>query len=110
MDDLEAIKRKRLEELQRRMFEQQIQNQQEEIQLRQQIEALENLAKQYMEKEAISRYGNIKIAHPEKAVHVIAVIAEAVRNGSIKEKITDEQLKEFLRELQEPKKEFKIRR
>lgn len=112
--DLEDLKKRRLEELQKRMFEQQIQERQkaiqEEIELRQQIETLENFAKQYMEKEAISRYGNLKTVHPEKAVQVTAVIAEAVRNGSIREKVTDQQLKAFLSEIQTPKREFRIRR
>ena len=112
--DLRDIKKKRLEELQKKIFEQQIQEQQksfqEETEVQQQIEALENIAKQYMTKEAISRYYNLKTAHPEKAFQVTAIIAEAIRTGNIKEKITDQQLKELLIEIQQPKKEFRMQK
>jgi DNA-binding TFAR19-related protein (PDSD5 family) len=49
-----------------------------------------------MSKDAISRYGNLKIAHPDKAVKVISFIAEAVNSGEIKQEIKDEQFKKLL--------------
>lgn len=81
---------------------------QERIKLQEQINALENLAKQYMTNEAISRYGNLKSAHKEKALQLIAVIAQLVQNNQIKEKLTDTQLKQLLLQLDEPKKETRI--
>ncbi|MBI2673069.1 hypothetical protein HYX19_02305 [Candidatus Woesearchaeota archaeon] len=114
MNDLDAIKRKHLEELQRKMLEKNIQEQQkaieEEAQLQQQIASLENLAKQYMSGEAITRYSNLKVAHFEKAIQVTVIIAEAIKTGNIREKITDQQLKDLLINLQEQKKEFKIQK
>lgn len=82
----------------------------EQIKLQQQIAALENIAKQYMTNEAISRYGNLKSAHPELAIQVIAIIAQGIEMGQIKEKITDEQFKDLLIRIQKPKRDIKIQR
>ena len=81
---------------------------QQEIELQQQIQQLESVVKQYLTKEAIQRYGNIKAAHPETSVQLIAIIAQAIQSGQIKEKIDDETLKNILMNLQKPKREFKI--
>ena len=54
-----------------------------------QVALLESIAKKNMTKEAISRYGNLKIAHPELALRAIAAIAQAVQLGQITESITD---------------------
>ncbi len=83
---------------------------QERTRLQEQINALENLAKQYMTNEAISRYGNIKVTNKEKALQLITVIAQLIQQHKIKEKITDTQLKQLLMQLDEPKRETKIRR
>lgn len=82
----------------------------EQVKLQQQITVLENIAKQYMTNEAISRYGNLKSAHPELAIQVIAIIAQGIEMGQIREKVNDEQFKELLMRIQKPKKEFKIQR
>lgn len=67
-----------------------------EIELAKNLKIIENVSKSKMSKEAISRYGNLKIAHPEKAVRVISFIAEAVNAGQIKDMIDDRQFKELL--------------
>ena len=105
MTDLDELKRKRMEEM---MQLQQSEVFQEQIQLQKQVEMLETIAKQKMTKEAISRYGNLKSAHPEKAIQIIAVLAQAIQQGQITEHITDEKLKSMLIQLEPPKKEFKI--
>jgi len=108
MNEIDEIKRRKIEELQRKILEKQNSELKEQIELNQQIEMLENIAKQYLSKEAISRYGNLKVAHPDVAIQAIAVIAQAA--GQIKEKISDEQFKNILKQMQKPKKEFKILR
>ena len=108
MNEIDEIKRRKIEELQRKILEKQNSELKEQIELNQQIEMLENIAKQYLSKEAISRYGNLKAAHPDVAIQAIAVIAQAA--GQIKEKISDEQFKNILKQMQKPKKEFKILR
>ncbi|MBL7100442.1 MAG: hypothetical protein ISS23_00640 [Nanoarchaeota archaeon] len=108
MTDLEEIKKKRMEELQQQIQAQQSQALNEQIQLQKQVEMLETIAKQRMTKEAITRYGNLKSAHPEKAIQIIAVLAQAIQQGQITEQVTDEKLKSLLIQLEPPKKEFKI--
>lgn len=75
----------------------------ESQQLKEQIIMLENIAKQNMTKEAISRYGNLKIAHKETAIKSIAFIVQAVQSGYIKEKITDDIFKEILKNINQRK-------
>jgi len=107
---IEDIKRKRLEELQNKILQEQNQQFQEELKLQQQIEFLENMARQYLTKEAIQRYGNLKLAHPEKAIQVISLIVQASQSGQLREKIDDIKFKELLKQLDAPKKEFKVKR
>lgn len=105
MDELEEIRQKRLEEI-RRQREAELQ---QRIQIQQQVSQLETAAKIWMDAQAVSRYGNIKAAHPEKALQVAVLIAQFVQSGKIKKLITDEQLKELLVYLDEKKKETTIK-
>jgi len=82
----------------------------EQQKLQQQIMEIEKLAKQQMTNEAISRYGALKSAHQERALQAIAVIARLAQENQIKEKITDEQFKSLLQQLDSEKKEFKIKK
>ena len=102
MDELEAIRQKRLAEMQ------QSPELQERIQLQQQVAQIESAAKLWMDAEAVSRYGTLKAAHPEKALQTAILIAQFVQSGKITKVITDEQLKELLIYLDEKKKETKI--
>lgn len=106
MDELEEIKRKKLMELQN----QQNNISQEQHQMQAQIGQLETMIKQFLTKEALQRYGNVKAAHQEKAVQLLIILGQAIQQGQIKEKITDEKLKEILTQLQPEKKEFKIKK
>ncbi len=110
MNDLEDIKRKKIEELQGKYIAQQKKEIKKQIQLQQQIELLENIAKQFMSKDAISRYGNLKSAHPEKAIQSIALIAQAVESGQLKEKLDDDSFKRLLQQITPEKKEFRFNR
>lgn len=62
-----------------------------------QITALENFVKQHMTKQAISRYGNIKLAHPELALNALALLFQAVQQGIT---IDDDALKQMLKSIQ----------
>ena len=109
-DELEDIKKKRLIELQKQQQETLQDQAQEQQQLQTQLEQLETVVKQFLSKEALQRYGNLKAAHQDKAVQLLVVLGQAIQNNQIKEKITDEQLKNILKQLQTEKKEFKINR
>lgn len=75
----------------------------------QQIALLEKIAKQNMTKEAIARYGNLKIAHPETALKAVATIAQAAQLGQLQEPLTDLQFKQLLLDFQQGKKQFNLK-
>ena len=74
-----------------------------------QLALIESISKQKMSREAISRYGTLKIAHPETAIKAIALIAQATQLGQIKDRISDEDFKSILKSVQEGKQEFRFR-
>ena len=106
MDELEEIRKRKLMELQA----QQQDAMQDQQQIQNQVEQLEALVKQFLTKEALERYGNLKTAHQEKAIRVLAILGQMIQAGQIKDKITDIQFKDILKKLEPQKKEFKIKR
>lgn len=102
-DELEGIKRRKVEELQRKSQKEV----EDKAQLQQQISQLEEIVKQVLTKDALQRYGNLKTAHPEKAVQLLVVIANAIQSQGIT-RIDDDQLKNVLMML-EKKRNIKIR-
>ena len=83
---------------------------QNEMQFQQQVQQLEIVVKQRLTKKALERYGNLKTAHPEKTIQLLAVLGQAIQTGKIEDQIDDEQLKEILIKLTPEKKEFNIKR
>jgi len=82
----------------------------EEMQLQQQIQQLELMVKQKLTKKALERFGNVKAAHPEKAIQLLAVLGQAIQTGRIDDQVDDNQLKDILLKITPEKKEFKIKR
>jgi len=109
MNDLDEIKKRKLEELQKQ-YNSDIQSQtQQEAEMQSQVGALEAMAKTKMTKDAVQRYGNIKAAHPEKSMQLLMFIAQVLQSGKI-DRIDDEQLKRMLAMMNSGKKEIKITR
>lgn len=79
-------------------------NQQE---LQKQLQEIESIAKQYLSKEALQRYGNLRTAFPEKAIKVATLIVQLINNNQITEKLDDQKFKYLLSQL-EDKKKFNI--
>ena len=102
MDELEAIRKKRLEELQQQQANNISQELTEQHQLQQQIQTLESVVKQRFTKEALERYGNVRAAHPDKAVQLLMILGQAIQAGQI-DTINDEQLKEMLKRMSPPR-------
>lgn len=109
MNELEEIRRRREQELQMQMSEQMNQQLSEEMQMQKQVQALEMHIKQFLTKEALGRYSNVKVAHPEKAIQLLVVLGQAIQSGQLKQ-VDDAKLKEILAKLTPEKKEFKIKR
>ena len=102
MNDIEEIKRKKLEELQRQQ-----QFDSEEADIQQQIAQLELLVKKVLTKKALQRYGNLKTAHPDTAVQLLVLLGQAIQSGQIKT-VDDDALKNLLMRLQPKKHKFKM--
>lgn len=69
---------------------------------------VEQLVKQHLTKEAIQRYGNIKAAYPQKAMQVVAVLAQAIQEGQVS--VVDDKMLKSLLEKMQTKVEFNIRK
>ncbi len=106
MDDLEELKKKKLMELQKQL--------QEEAARQEQLKAIEQqkklLLQQILTPDARSRLTTIKMAKPEFAAKVEALLIQLAQAGQITQKITDAQLKEILRRVTEKRRDIKIRR
>lgn len=99
MNELEELKRRKIENYKKQLNRQ--------LKIQQQVEMLELAVKQKLTKEAVERYGNLKAAHPEKAVQLLAVLAQFMERY---EKIDDNMLKEVLMSMSPEKRETKIKR
>lgn len=97
MSELDEIRKKKLEELQ--------QQQQEQAQFMEQVEKLEQAARQKLTKDALMRLGNVKAANPEVALQAMAAIMQIK-----KDVINDDDLKHILKMIQPKKRDIKITR
>lgn len=105
-DELAEIRRKRLAQMQ-----QQAVDQQEDIERQQKQDAqIQMVLMQILEPEARERLNTIKLTKPEFARAVVQQLVMLAQSGRIKQKITDAQLKELLKQLTPAKKDFKITR
>lgn len=98
-DTLEELKKQKMEQMQGGdMADQQRMQEQQEEQMRQQ---LKQIASQILTKDAQSRLGNIRTAKPDLASQIELQLVQLHRAGQIQNKITDDQLKQMLKQLQE---------
>ncbi|MDP7505966.1 MAG: DNA-binding protein [Candidatus Woesearchaeota archaeon] len=99
-DELEELRKQKLAAMQQQAV-------QEQAQIMQQVQQLENLVKPRMTKPALERFGNIRAAHPDKAVQSLVVLAQLIQSNKLTI-IDDTTLKEILLKLTQEKKEFKL--
>jgi programmed cell death protein 5 len=106
MEDEEEMRRKKLLELQTKLEEQ---RRQEE--LRRQYEIQKRLAmQQILTPNARSRLANIRAAKPEFAEQIELQLIQLAQAGRVTSQITDAQLREILKRLQERRRKIRIRR
>jgi len=106
MEEEEELRRRKLMELQARLEEQ---RRQEE--LRRQYEIQKRLAmQQILTPEARSRLANIRAAKPEFAEQIELQLIQLAQSGRLTSQITDVQLREILKRLQERRRKIRIRR
>jgi len=108
-DELADLRRRRLEQLQRQSLDQQ--SMEEQLQRQKQAEAqIHHVLLQILEPGARERLANIKLTKPEFARGIEQQLVALAQSGRLKQKITDAQLKELLRQLVPEKKDWNIRR
>ncbi len=80
----------------------------QQMQQMQQIEALKKqILNKILSKEAYERLGRVRSANPELASQAELYLLQIYQSGKLKEKVSDQQMKEILRLLSE-KRDFKI--
>ena len=105
-EELEALRKRRLLELQQRLLEEQQQAQAEK-----EFEVQKQTAmRRILTPEARQRLTNLKMVRPEFASQLELQLIQIAQQGKMPLPIDDRQLKEILRKLQKSRKDIKIRR
>ena len=117
MSELDEIRQRRMAELQAQQAAMQNQQQQAAIQAqqqqaqRQQFEAQKKqILGQILTPEARTRLGNLKLTKPELVEQIELQLIQSAQAGSLRGKVTDDQLKVLLRQIAGQKREIKITR
>lgn len=105
-EELEAIRKRKLMELQQRLLQEQ---EAAEAQKKFEVEK-QAILRKILTSEARQRLTNLKMVKPEFASQLELQLIQIAQQGRINIPIDDEQLKEILRRLQMDKKEIRIRR
>ena len=105
-EELGALRKKRMLELQQRMVDEQ-----KQVTAQQQLEGQKQaLLRRILTPEARSRLTNLNMVKPEFTQQLELQLIQLAQQGRINIPITDEQLKELLVKLQSGKRDYKIRR
>ena len=117
MSELDEIRQKRMAELEAQQAAAQNQMQQQAAQQMQQQEAQrqfeaqkKQILAQIMTSEARNRLANLKLTKPELVNQIELQLIQSAQAGSLRGKVTDEQLKVLLRQIAGQKREIKITR
>jgi programmed cell death protein 5 len=117
MSDLDEIRQRRMAELQAQQAAAQNQAQQQAMAQAQQQEAQaqfeaqkKQILGQIMTPEARQRLANLKLTKPEMVNQIELQLIQSAQAGSLRGKVTDDQLKVLLRQIAGQKREIKITR
>jgi programmed cell death protein 5 len=106
-DELAELRKKRMARMQQQAADQQLM--QEEMERQRQIESqIQMVLMQILEPQARERLNTIKLTKPEFAKAVEQQLVMLAKGGRLRQKITDAQLKELLRQLAPAKRDFNI--
>jgi programmed cell death protein 5 len=112
MDDIEAIRKKKLRNLQQQQQQQQMFSQEdfEDAQQKEFEDQKKLILRAILTDDARERLGRIKAARPEMAENLENQLIMLAQSGRLKNKINDEQLRELLSKILPKKRDITIRR
>ena len=117
MSDLDKIRQKRMAELQAQQAAMQNQAQQQAVAQAQQQEAQaqfeaqkKQILAQIMTTESRNRLANLRLTKPDLVNNIEIQLIQSAQAGSLRGKVTDDQLKVLLRQIAGQKREIKITR
>lgn len=103
-EELEAIRKRKMASLQQEALQEQAQEQ-AVVEAQAQKEAV---LRQILSAEARARLSNIKMVKPQFAEQIEMQLIQLASSGRLRGKVTDEQLKALLVQLQEKERERKV--
>ncbi|MCW4055659.1 MAG: DNA-binding protein [Candidatus Bathyarchaeota archaeon] len=105
-EEIEALRQKRMMELQRNLSkEEQRHQRQQQVEMQKQT-----LLRRILSPEARQRLTNLKMVKPEFAEQIELQLIQLAQAGRLSIPVTDDQLKEILARLQSQRRDIKIRR
>ncbi len=108
-DELEAIKRRRLEQMQHQQAGAQYQAAQQQAQQQQVDEAKQTILRQILTPDARERLTSLKLARPQLAEQVEMQLISLAQSGRLQTMIDDAKLKTLLQQIQPKKREMTIK-
>jgi len=109
-EELENLRKKKLQELQQQTELQQDLEEEQESQKKQFEEQKKKILRSVLTADARERLGRIKVARPEVAESIKNQLIMLAQSGQLKNKINDEQLRMLLAKILPKKRDIKIRR
>ncbi len=107
MDELEAIRARKLQQMQQQQMQQEVQQQH---QVQKALRHIDALVRRFLTQKAQDRLANLKLVDPELVQKLKIYLAQMYAGGQIKDKMTDEQLKSILMKIKSSQKETTIKR
>jgi len=107
MDELEALRKKKLQQLQRQALDQEQYQEERDAEY---DEQKKNAMRAILTDDARERLGRIRVARPELAENLEQQLIMLAQSGRLKSKINDQQLREILEKLLPKKRDISIRR
>lgn len=108
-DELEEIKRRRLEQMQQQQAGAQYQAAQQQAQQQQADEAKQTILRQILTPEARERLTSLKLARPQLVEQVEMQLISLAQSGRLQTMIDDAKLKVLLQQMQPKKREMTIK-
>ena len=109
-DDIEELRRQKLEELQERAETGEAGEAQQEAAQQQADAQRQALLRQYLSDEARQRLNTVKMSKPEVGEQVEQQVVALAQSGRLGGKIDDDQMRQLLKELQPDQQRFDIKR